>query len=296
MTSPALSIRCLSCGYDVASLIAQRGREEPGICPECGSLIRNTLAKQVGWLPRCLRCGHNLTSLAQESPTRTVAQCPTCASSTDEAFRQAAALRVYDRLTLATWLDSVWLSVRHPNVFLLRVNPKRTRTIGLTILNTVAAVLLLGGAPTLVMSLTIEWDRFPYRIVAEEFEAPLGLAFIFGCFAVGSAVIGGAAWTVLVVRNVGHPTNAHVISIGFFFASCWALALSLLVLPFGLALGFYPPPWSEPPDFIAAVWAISVLLLPVVTLGATCYGVWKMRYLNPARRPASAPATTPCRA
>jgi hypothetical protein len=154
-------------------------------------------------------------------------------------------------------------------------------------LNAVIAVLLFGTPPTLVMSLTIDWDQFPYRIVAEDFEAPLGVAFLFGCLAVGSAVIGGAAWTVLVVRKVGHPTNAHVISIGLLFASSWAVALSILVLPFGLASGFYPPPWSEPPDFIVAVWAISVLLLPVVTLGATCYGVWRLRYLNPGRRYAS---------
>ncbi len=37
MTTPAPTptLRCLSCGYDIASLVEQRGRDEPGVCPEC---------------------------------------------------------------------------------------------------------------------------------------------------------------------------------------------------------------------------------------------------------------------
>ena len=44
MTSPPPAIRCLSCGYDVASLIAERGRDEPGVCPECGGSLTETVA------------------------------------------------------------------------------------------------------------------------------------------------------------------------------------------------------------------------------------------------------------
>jgi len=45
------TLRCLSCGYDVASLIAQRGREEPGVCPECGASIRESMrvGRSVEW-------------------------------------------------------------------------------------------------------------------------------------------------------------------------------------------------------------------------------------------------------
>jgi hypothetical protein len=44
MTSPTPTIRCLSCGYDVASLIAQRGRDQPGVCPECGASLTESVA------------------------------------------------------------------------------------------------------------------------------------------------------------------------------------------------------------------------------------------------------------
>ncbi|MGP1308841.1 MAG: hypothetical protein ACTS27_01430 [Phycisphaerales bacterium] len=43
MTAPSPAIRCISCGYDVASLIAQRGRDEPGVCPECGASIHESM-------------------------------------------------------------------------------------------------------------------------------------------------------------------------------------------------------------------------------------------------------------
>lgn len=42
------TLRCLSCGYDVASLIAQRGREEPGVCPECGASILENMRHAAG--------------------------------------------------------------------------------------------------------------------------------------------------------------------------------------------------------------------------------------------------------
>ena len=37
------TLRCLSCGYDVGSLVEQRGRDEPGVCPECGVDLTETL-------------------------------------------------------------------------------------------------------------------------------------------------------------------------------------------------------------------------------------------------------------
>jgi hypothetical protein len=48
MTSPTPTLRCLSCGYDVASLIAQRGRDEPGVCPECGTDLAEALRPRPG--------------------------------------------------------------------------------------------------------------------------------------------------------------------------------------------------------------------------------------------------------
>lgn len=48
VNSPSPAIRCLSCGYDVASLIAQRGRDEPGVCPECGADLRPSLVERPG--------------------------------------------------------------------------------------------------------------------------------------------------------------------------------------------------------------------------------------------------------
>jgi hypothetical protein len=41
-------LRCLSCGYDIASLIEQRGRDEPGVCPECGEDLRESLVARMG--------------------------------------------------------------------------------------------------------------------------------------------------------------------------------------------------------------------------------------------------------
>lgn len=41
-------IRCLSCGYDIASLIEQRGRADPGVCPECGEGLADALRPRVG--------------------------------------------------------------------------------------------------------------------------------------------------------------------------------------------------------------------------------------------------------
>lgn len=54
MTSPSPTLRCLSCGYDIASLVRQRGRVNPGICPECGKTLRESIIGryydiQHGW-------------------------------------------------------------------------------------------------------------------------------------------------------------------------------------------------------------------------------------------------------
>ncbi len=43
MTSPSPTLRCLSCGYDIASLVEQRGRVNPGVCPECGKTLRESI-------------------------------------------------------------------------------------------------------------------------------------------------------------------------------------------------------------------------------------------------------------
>jgi hypothetical protein len=42
------TLRCLSCGYDIASLVEQRGRDEPGVCPECGEDLRESLVARMG--------------------------------------------------------------------------------------------------------------------------------------------------------------------------------------------------------------------------------------------------------
>ncbi len=48
MTTPSPTLRCLSCGYDIASLVETRGRVNPGVCPECGDDLRRTLSARAG--------------------------------------------------------------------------------------------------------------------------------------------------------------------------------------------------------------------------------------------------------
>ncbi|MBX3351770.1 MAG: hypothetical protein KF684_02455 [Phycisphaeraceae bacterium] len=38
-----MALRCLSCEYDIASLVELRGSDEPGVCPECGHDLRDCL-------------------------------------------------------------------------------------------------------------------------------------------------------------------------------------------------------------------------------------------------------------
>lgn len=46
MTVPPL--RCVACGYDIDSLIKTRGRDDPGVCPECADDLRRTLSARAG--------------------------------------------------------------------------------------------------------------------------------------------------------------------------------------------------------------------------------------------------------
>lgn len=278
------ALRCISCGYDIASLVELRGRDNAGVCPECGSSIGGMFQKRIEWLPRCLRCGHDVASLREQGDAGV---CPECSSPTLEVFRQRSRLDIYERVTVRHWFRMICSAVRSPSGFMLTIDQKRELTSLLAIVNAVICAVVLGGVPTATLAMTIEWKRWNYRILADDFEGPLWMAWYTVCLAGILSIVAGALWTALVVRKVGRPTTARVFASGVLFASCWAVAWAVALAPFGVVLGLRPPPWGEPPAFAGVVWICGVLLLVPVGIAATCFGIWKLRYLNPGRVSAS---------
>src|SRR5690606_31678736 len=195
------TLRCLSCGYDVASLVQVRGRDEPGLCPECGSTLKDLFTERVEWLPRCLRCGYDLRPFhhdAQSAPST----CPQCSAPTDETLKQREVLAFYDAVSSLVWITSVCIAVRSPKRFLLSVDLTRTGfNLFAALIGMGAVVALLGAPATVLYEHTTDRARYHPHVYIDELRAPLEAAIATVVLSmVGAAYVGG--WfTVLVVRR-----------------------------------------------------------------------------------------------
>jgi hypothetical protein len=64
------ALRCVSCDYDIAALVEERGLDNPGLCPECGDDLRDEASKRPGHALQHRFTSRNYVEYVKESMLR----------------------------------------------------------------------------------------------------------------------------------------------------------------------------------------------------------------------------------
>jgi hypothetical protein len=154
----------------------------------------------------------------------------------------------------------------------------------------IGAVLL--GAPTAIAYVLGAGESMEYMLesgeVADIFGVAISVAFQSGLV----ALFVGAVMTICLYGRLGGP-HLHPLDAGLVLASCWCIAMSVVGLPAGVAYGIMLGRWWEVPPTIDDLAAIAVITLYFVAVMGTVYGIWRMRFYYPDRRPYRNINTTP---
>ncbi len=228
MTSPAPTLQCLSCGYDIASLVETRGRDDPGVCPECGEDLRE--AHHL----RCDSCDYDIASIVAQRGLDSPGLCPECGEDLRHEKRRRPGHPVQHRITRRAYFQFVAESTLRPwTVFaaVWRTDPRADRY---TILN--CAVSSLACTPLIMIAIDANSPGVRIRIdevLAILVHMPAGLLLGFMvlayCVTLLLRVLGPVLWS----RNPSRM-NHMATAIG----SSWLLACPALMV-ISLVIGLF---------------------------------------------------------